>query len=183
MDLDVHLDGIAAGDARAFARWLAGAELRVRASLRSFAAQVDVESVVQEALLRVWQVAPRVQRDGRGDSLLRMAVRIARNLAIDEVRRRRPTPVADAELVAALEQPIAGEVVGDPLLREQIVKCREQLPRKPGLALTARLEAFGGRPDEELAEQLGMKLNAFLQNFTRARRLLAECLRRAGVEL
>ena len=186
VDLDVHLDAIARGDAQAFARWLAGAELRVRESLRSFAAQVDVEAVLQEALLRVWQVAPRVERDGRGDSLLRLAIRIARNLAIDELRRRRPTPVDDRELLAELEAESSHVPVGapvDPLLRTQIVKCREQLPRKPAAALSARLEAAGGRPDEELAADLGMKINAFLQNFTRARRMLAECLRRAGVDL
>ncbi len=183
-DLDVHLDAIARGDARAFARWLAGAELRVRDSLRSFTTQVDVEAVVQEALLRIWQVAPRVERDGRGDSLLRLAIRIARNLALDELRRRRPTPVEDAELLAALEaEADAPEAPVDPLLRAQIGRCREQLPRKPAQALAARLDAAGGRPDEDLAAELGMKINTFLQNFTRARRLLAECLRRAGVEL
>ena len=185
-DLDVHLDAIARGDAQAFASWLAVAELRVRESLRSFAAQVDVEAVLQETLLRVWQVAPRVQRDGRGDSLLRLAIRIARNLAIDEQRRRRPTPVEDAELVAALDADpgsLTDEAPVDPLLRTQIAKCREQLPPKPALALAARLEAAGGRPDEDLAANLGMRINAFLQNFSRARRMLAECLRRAGIEL
>lgn len=185
-DLDVHLAAIAQGDAQAFARWLSGAELRVRESLRSFAAQVDTEAVLQEALLRVWQVAPRVERDGRGDSLLRLAIRIARNLAIDELRRRRPTAVNDDALLAEIDvesTQMRASAPVDPLLRTQIVKCREQLPRKPAAALAARLEAAGGRPDDELAAELGMKINAFLQNFTRARRMLAECLRRAGVDL
>jgi RNA polymerase sigma-70 factor (ECF subfamily) len=31
--------------------------------------------------------------------------------------------------------------------------------------------------------RLGMKLNTFLQNFTRARKLLADCLRSRGVDL
>lgn|GEM_PF-4888184 len=35
--------------------------------------------------------------------------------------------------------------------------------------------------DTELAEGVGMRLNTFLQNFARARRLLAECLARAGI--
>jgi DNA-directed RNA polymerase specialized sigma24 family protein len=185
-DLDIHLDAIARGDAQAFARWLAGAELRVRESLRSFAAQIDVEAVLQETLLRVWQVAPRVERDGRSDSLLRLAIRIGRNLAIDELRRRRPTPVDDTELLANLEADtvqVQASAPVDPLLRTRIAKCREELPGKPAAALTARLEAAGGRADDELAAELGMKINAFLQNFTRARRMLAECLRRAGVDV
>ncbi len=36
-------------------------------------------------------------------------------------------------------------------------------------------------PDRSLAEALGMRLNTFLQNVARARRLLADCLREAGV--
>ena len=43
---DGLLAGISAGDARAFARWLALAEGRLRASLRPFASRVDVEAVV-----------------------------------------------------------------------------------------------------------------------------------------
>jgi hypothetical protein len=68
-------------------------------------------------------------------------------------------------------------------LRRIIAICREKLPRKPALALMARLSSAGGEPDLVLAEQLGMKLNTFLQNFTRARKLLAECLARNGVDL
>jgi hypothetical protein len=60
--------------------------------------------------------------------------------------------------------------------------CREKLPRKPAMALQARLSG-SFRPDHELASGLGMTLNTFLQNFTRARRLLAECLTRHGVDL
>jgi len=70
-----------------------------------------------------------------------------------------------------------------PLLRAAIVTCLDALPAKPRQALDARLGSAGGRDDVELAESLGMKLNTFLQNFTRARQLLADCLRRRGIEL
>ena len=76
-DLDRYLPAIAAGDPDAFGHWVAGAEPRVRLSLSSFATRVDTEAVVQETLLRVWQVAPRFRPDGRPDGLVRLAVRIA----------------------------------------------------------------------------------------------------------
>src|SRR5262245_66019536 len=88
-DLDPYLPGIALGDEDSFAAWIAGAEGPLRRSLRRFAAAVDTESVVQETLLRIWQVARRCEPDGRPNSLLRLAFRIARNLAVDETRRRR----------------------------------------------------------------------------------------------
>jgi hypothetical protein len=56
------------------------------------------------------------------------------------------------------------------------------LPGKPAAALAERLAADGAS-DARLAARLGMTLNTFLQNFGRARRLLAECLGKRGVEL
>jgi len=73
LDLDAHLAAIATGDADAFGRWVAGAEAPLRGALRSFAARVDTEAILQEALLRVWQVAPRVALDGKPNALLRFA--------------------------------------------------------------------------------------------------------------
>lgn len=179
-DLDVHLAAIVAGDTRAFGRWLAGAEGNVRDSLRSFAAVVDVEAVLQEALLRVWQVAPRFERDGRPNGLLRLGIRIARNLAVSEVRRTRAIPVEADDLEASLA---AEPDAPDPMLRRAIVECRDKLPPKPRQAFDSRLVSAGGQDDVELAESLGMKLNTFLQNFTRARQLLVECLKKKGIAL
>lgn len=182
-DLDVHLSGVQAGDAQAFAAWMVGAEPSLRRGLRSFARQVDVEAVLQEALLRVWQVAPRFVPDGGRNALLRLAQRIAWNLAIDEVRRQaRSTPVDPEVLAAGVDD--AQQVDDrppDPLLREAIGRCREKLPPRPAQALSARLD--GGLPDATLAERLGMTRNTFLQNVTRARKLLLECLARAGIDL
>jgi len=178
MDLDVHLPAILAGDTTAFARWLAGAEPSVRDSLRSFAAVIDVEAVLQEALLRVWQVAPRFEPDGRPNGLLRFGVRIARNLAISEVRRMRATLSDPSTLEVAVEP-----TPPDPLLRAAITDCRDKLPPKPREALDARLTSAGAYDDDALATELGMRLNTFLQNITRARQLLADCLRKRGIHI
>jgi RNA polymerase sigma-70 factor (ECF subfamily) len=182
-ELDRHTEAIVAGDPDAFGRWVAGAEPLLRLRLRPFAARVDTEAVLQEALLRLWQVAPRWQPDGREDGLVRLASRIARNLAIDELRRAR----MDLASIEAIEQ-AAGELAHapsdpDPLLRAIVERCREHLPAKPAAALGARLASAGGDPDQVLAARLGMQPNTFLQNFTRARKLLAACLEREGVDL
>jgi DNA-directed RNA polymerase specialized sigma24 family protein len=177
---------ISAGDAAAFALWLAAAEGRLRDSLRSFAARVDVEAVLQESLVRVWQVTPRFVPDGRPDALLRLAIRIARNLAVSEIRRSRLEPV-EAEVLeraAAADGLLPGpDHASDPMLRHAIEECRGRLPQKPAAALQARLDSGGADSDERLAGNLHMRRNTFLQNITRARRLLAECLRRRGIDL
>lgn len=182
VDLDVHLASIVAGDPHAFGQWIAGAEPSIRASLRSFAARVDVEAVLQEALLRTWQVAARVERDAAPNALLRVSLRIARNLAIDEVRRARTVNVGDEDLDASLAFAVHA-ALPDPLLRQAIVECRAKLPEQPRRALDARLASAGAEPDAALAVGLRMKLNTFLQNFGRARKLLADCLRERGVDL
>jgi RNA polymerase sigma-70 factor (ECF subfamily) len=184
-DLDLHLDAIAAGDAQAFAAWLAGAEHPLRASLRSFAAAVDAEAVVQESLIRAWTVASKIARDGRPNTLLRWTLRAARNLAISEARRRGRVDLPDdGDLEIQLERLATdGPAPSDPLLRRLIQACLEALPAKPREALLARLAAAGGEADKQTAQRLGVKANTFLQNFTRARKFLAECLASKGVEL
>lgn len=184
MDLDAHLPAILTGDTRAFGQWMAGAEGTIRDSLRSFASVLDVESVLQEALLRVWQVAPRFVADGRPNGLLRLGIRIARNLAVSELRRTKSRPVPEEDLeraVAMAEQVDLSQSGPDPMLREVLKRCHRELPEKPRQAMTIRLAFEGGRTDDELATSVGMRLNTFLQNFTRARRMLAECLKRHGV--
>lgn len=180
LDLDQHLPGIVAGDPDAFGRWVAGAEPVLRAALRRFAASVDAEAVLQEGLLRVWQVGPRFVPDGRANGLLRLAHRICHNLAVSETRRVRPDSLDASALELPADPPPSPS---DPLLRRHIAECRERLPGQPARALDQRISSAGGEPDEELAERLGMKLNTFLQNVTRARKLLADCLRKRGVEL
>ena len=184
-DLDVHLAAISAGNAQAFGSWLALAEPSLRRGLRSFARQVDVESVLQEAALRTWQVAPRFEPDGRPNGLLRLAQRIGWNLAVSETRRLARHMTTDPELLeAGLDATQRYEPsLPDPFLREAIATCHEKLPPQPRAALSARLESEGGVADATLAERLGQRKNTFLQNVTRARKLLVECLRLAGIDL
>jgi DNA-directed RNA polymerase specialized sigma24 family protein len=179
IDLDDLLPDIAAGDASAFARWLASAEGRLRDGLRSFAAWVDTEAVVQEALIRAFTVAPRVRRDGKPDVLLRLTIRIARNLAVSELRRNRVTGI-EVEPEPPIPEPPS---LPDPRVRQVIDDCRRQLPARPGVALSARIENDGQEPDAVLAARLGMRINTFLKNFSRARSFMAECLRRRGIDI
>jgi RNA polymerase sigma-70 factor (ECF subfamily) len=184
IDLDCCLEAIAIGDRKAFGAWVAGAEHSLRDSLRSFAASVDVEAVVQEVLLRVWEVAPRVKPDGRPNALLRFAATAAFHLAVSEARRRgrvQPPGYPDPPPIMPPEPP--GPTPPDPLLRRLIEACVKALPPKLRQALDARLAAAGGKSDREIANDLGIQLNTLLQNFTRARKSLATCLGNKGVDL
>jgi RNA polymerase sigma-70 factor (ECF subfamily) len=184
-DLDEYLPAIVAGDLDAFGRWMAGAEPVLRKTLWPFAVHVDAEAVVQEALLRMWQVIPRFTPDGRSNGLLRLALRITRNLAIDEIRRTRVERV-DVEMLERVLEDAAERsepAPPDPLLRRVIDECRGRLPPQPARALAARLDGDGTHSDRQLANGLGMRLNTFLQNISRGRRLLLGCLEEHGVSV
>src|SRR5690606_19310586 len=136
-----------------------------------FAAQVDVEAVLQETLLRVWQVAPRVTPDGSANALLRFAIRAGRNLAISTLRRRDPLAVA----VAHRDEAFATPSEPDPLLREALRRCLDALRGPAARAMAQRLDDEGARSDHALAEAAGMRLNTFLQNVRRARIAVQRC--------
>jgi RNA polymerase sigma factor (sigma-70 family) len=177
-DRDYFVQQIAAGDSRAFAQWIGHCEGQLRASLVRYARVVDTEAVVQEALLRLWQTAPAFVFDEKPNGFLRLAIRIARNLAIDSLRKRSETQLApDAEEPAELWEP------PDPLLRRMIRRCYDALPHTNQRIFAARIESHGAESDEVLAGKQGMRLNTFLQKFTRARKLIAECLERHGVRI
>lgn len=139
--------------------------------------------MLQEALLRAWQAAPHCRPDGRPNGLLRLCQTAARNLAISELRRRRVDTVDVAGLLAEPAADPAAWRPPDPFLRSKIVDCHQRLPQQPRRALAARLDSASAAPDRELARMLGMQANTFLQNITRARKLMADCLRRAGIDL
>lgn len=167
-------------DGQAFARWLMRSEEALRLALRSFARTVDVEAVIQEAALRLWQLAPRIEPDGKPNCLLRWTITVARNLARDlAARAGREIPLDDHDDPPAPPAPRPA----DPYLARRIGECRKRLPAKPGAAITARVAGGGQLSDRELAAQVGMSFDAFRQNLARARRLLEDCLRGFGIEV
>jgi RNA polymerase sigma factor (sigma-70 family) len=176
-DLDALLPDIIRGDRRAFGRWASQTERTLRVSIRGFAHHVDTEAVVQETLLRVWQIAPKVQSDGKGNSLLRLAVTIARNRARDEAKRKGVKDIPPE--IHAPPTPCPP----DPMLGRAIQYCLNKLKGKPAKAMRSRLQSEVGDADRTLAEELNMTLNTFLKNIGRAREQLVICLKRRGVDL
>lgn len=172
-----------AGSQEAFAEWMGMVETPLRRALSRFSRAVDVEVVVQETFLRMWQAAadPGRNLEGEGASL-RFAFAVARNVALEEIRRCRYDHLVDLEQLVNCPEVILQPVLPDPALGRAIRECMRGLPSKPGTALAGRIEN-GGRPDKEIAKDLRMKLNTFLQNIVRARRLMARCLEKKGVRL
>jgi len=171
------------GNPEVFAEWMGMAEIPLRRSLRRFARAVDVEVVVQETLLRMWLLANDPQWVLEGDNAsLKVAFRVARNVALEEIRRFRQDRFVNVDTLDSLPEGCVEPELPDPALGRAINDCIERLPKQPRRVLSARMRD-GWLPDREIAGGLRMKVNTFLQNIVRARKLLADCLERRGVRL
>lgn len=168
-----------------FAAWMALVERPLRSSLRRFARAVDVEVVLQETLLRMWIAARETGRVFEGENAsLRFALRVARNVALEEVRRcGHGRLVALDDLAGDIEPAVPPVPIEDHGLFHAIRECIERLGGKPRRALLERLVNGHESSDRDLARTLSMTTNTFLQNIVRARRAVAKCLAGKGVPL
>ena len=98
------------------------------------------------------------------------------------LRRFRQDRLVNMDTLDSLPEGCVEPELPDPALGRAINDCIEQLPKQPRRALSARVRD-GWLPDREIAGDLRMKVNTFLQNIVRARKLLADCLERRGVRL
>lgn len=166
-------------DREAFEVWLAEVEIPLRRSLAPWARAVDVESVMQETLIRMWIFALDRGRELEGENAsLRWAVGMARNVARNEARRFGREEYLPPKEVP--EVPVDPEPPSDPALRRIIHACLEALTGRPREALLARLHRGHHTPDRALAASLQMKVNTFRQNIVRARKQIRACLEDRG---
>ena len=180
--IDAAFQRACGGDRIAFADWMGAVEAPIRRSIARYARAVDVESVLQETLLRMWVYAQDRGRKLEGEAgSLRFAIGMARNIARSEARRMGRLAFLPPEDMPDVE--VQPDPPPDPALRKAILDCLGQLKGKPLAALQARLDAASELRDRELARGVGMTLNTFLQNVVRARKAMAECLRRRGIVL
>lgn len=167
-------------DLVAFRDWMGRVERPIRASLSRFARAVDVESILQETLLRMWLLATKEERRLEGaNASLRFAIGLARNLARTEARRMgRLKFLPPEELPEVSQDPLASS---DPGLAAAIRDCLARLTSKLRKVLEARIALGPFQPDRETAEGLRLKPNTFLQCVVRARRQMRKCLEGKGV--
>lgn len=126
------------------------------------------EEVVQEALLRALELWPF---QGVPEQPQAWLIRVARNLAVDRLRRE----TSLAEKIPELErrmQPQAFAVLPDEQLAMMFLCCHPRLPEHGRLCLTLKLVA--GFSTAEIARALLMREDAVAQRIVRAKRQIRE---------
>ena len=138
----------------------------------------EARDVAQEALIRLWEHWPRIEADGRRLWL----TRIAHNLCIDRIRRRKVRGETDLENVIPLHRdpaPGPGQIAWAGQVGQALATALS------GLSDTDRavvvLREMQGLSYEEIAVTLGLPMGTLKAKLHRARERLRERLVEAGV--
>ncbi|MBE7539917.1 MAG: RNA polymerase sigma factor [Opitutaceae bacterium] len=171
--------GFLGEDQRWFAQKILPHAGQLRAYLRNtFPGVRDVDDIMQESYLRVW----RTRGDQSIQSPKAFLFRVARNLALDILRRGRRSPVETKETLAdlpVLDRARNGvEQLGD---SEQLGHLAEAVaslsPRSRELIVLCQIQGLTHR---EAALRLGLSLKTVDEHILRGLRRLGQELRRRG---
>lgn len=162
---------LAAGDRRAFERVVRQHYDRVyRIAWRMLGGAADAEDVAQEAFVRLWQGAHRLREAG---SLRAWLAKVASNLAVDRLRRRRPEVSGEVPEVA---DPAEGpERQAERRATAAVVDAAiAALPERQRIAIV--LTYYEELANAEVAGVLEVSIEAVESLLARARRTLKERL-------
>ena len=161
---------IAGGDARAYRELV---ERHVR-GVHSFVYRMldnraEAEEVCQESFLRLWKQSTTFVPRAKPSTWL---YRIAHNLAIDQLRRRRRDAVQGIDELPSSGRPSL--LLHEKQVAESVQRALDELPERQRAAIS--LVHYQGMSNAEAAEVLGVKLRALESLLARGRRLLRERL-------
>jgi len=167
------------GDSDALEAFASRHERTLRLHLRRYVGPDDAEDLRQDALLRLWDRAH--QWEGRG-SPLAWLLRIATNLALNHIRRRRTsTPLSEVadehedlgDTIVAMDA-FSGSAIDEAELRGQasrLLELLEQMPEdKQSVLRMARLEDM---KLQDIADRLDVPLGTIKSRLHSATQWLA----------
>ncbi len=172
------LDRIVAGDETAFSALVdRHYSLVFRLSARVLGNAADAEDVTQEAFVKLWRNPPELRNQA---ALKGWLVRVARNLAIDRLRRARNTSDSELELL------VDPSTAPDGHLRhgqaaDEVSAALAQLPERQRTAL--QLTYFEALGNQETASIMDVSVEAVESLLSRARRSLRTMLNPVWADL
>ncbi len=174
----VLLEGVVAGDETAFATLVdRHYSLVFRLSARVLGNAADAEDVTQEAFVKLWRNPPVLRNQA---ALKGWLVRVARNLAIDRLRRTRNTSDSELELLVDTSTAPDGHLRHGQAANE-VSAALAQLPERQRTAL--QLTYFEALGNQETASIMDVSVEAVESLLSRARRSLRTVLHPVWTDL
>ncbi len=147
-----------------------------RIAWRMLGDATEAEDIAQEALLRLWNHAGEWREGGPG--VAAWLARVATNLCLDRLRRRRFT--GDEEIPEqADESPLADVTMDEDTMRTKTMTAIQSLPERQRAAIV--LTYYEEQSNTASAETLEMNVKAFESLLLRARQALRAALARQGL--
>lgn len=139
-------------------------------AFRMLGNRADAEDVTQEALMRLWRIAPDWRSDGAQPST--WLYRVVANLCIDRMRRPAPLSLqADETLDPPDPTPGAETRMQGSARRKALYGGLARLPERQRHAMVLR--HIEGHANPEIAEMLGLSVAAVESLIARGKRTLA----------
>ncbi len=161
---------VSAGDQTAYRELSAKYLERVlNYSYRIVGSRADAEEVTQEAFLRLWKDAEKWKPNAKVSTWL---FRVAHNLCIDRMRRRKHTSDQEVELATDSVRP--SRVLSRRVVADAVREAVDDLPERQREALM--LSHYEGMGNPEIGEVLGVSVEAVESLLGRARRSLRATL-------
>lgn len=140
--------------------------------------KADAEDITQEALLRLWRIAPNWQKDNAKVST--WVYRVVSNLCIDYLRRKQE------EQLDLIEEPSDNcpnmtDVMQDQLRANALYKALAKLPVRQREAVSMR--HLEGMSNPEIADNLELSIEAVESLIARGKRALSDSLQYQKLEL
>jgi RNA polymerase sigma-70 factor, ECF subfamily len=154
-------------------RTLLDARARIAASVWLIAREAHVtEDIFQEVCVRALSKAGPFEHEGQ---LLSWAHVTARHEAIDVMRRRKPEWVGlDSDLLDLIDAEWSADEVASGGRLDALRTCLEAMPAGPRRLLELRY--FEGLPCSDVAQTLGVRLDAVYQRLSRLHQALGACI-------
>ena len=140
--------------------------------------KADAEDIAQEALLRLWRIAPDWQQGNTKVST--WLYQVVSNLCIDRIRRKQPENL-DAIPEPADARPNATDVIQDQSRASALYHALAKLPDRQREAVAMR--HLDGLSNPEIADNLQLSTKAVESLIARGKRKLSEILQSQKSEL
>ncbi|MDX2158906.1 MAG: sigma-70 family RNA polymerase sigma factor [Hyphomicrobiaceae bacterium] len=167
---------VATGDREAFRTLYAGTSAKLYGVILRISRRREVaDEVMQEAYVKIWQHA--ADFDPAKASAIAWMAAIARNRALDEVRRKAPPVAADDEdAVARIADPapLASQVIEAAETGRRLTDCLAGL--EAGRGEIVRLAYLEGLSREELSARFGAPVATIKTWLHRSLKQLKDCL-------
>ncbi|MEM7630559.1 MAG: RNA polymerase sigma factor [Pseudomonadota bacterium] len=143
-------------------------------AVRLLGDRAEAEDIAQEAMMRLWKIAPD-WRTGEA-KVTTWLYRVVANLCTDRLRRRPRGPVALDEVAEPLDPaPGAEERMLGRARRDALSAALASLPERQRLAVMLR--HFEGASNPEIADRLGVSVEAVESLTSRGKRALGAALK------